>query len=277
MVVGTSAYKDQQEAYPLDKKTLRKVAMRSFFMKGAKNSENVNAIGYAWAMQPALQKIHTNDEDLALSLGQALEWNSVSDLFATFVMGMILSMEAQKADPAVMRGLKTSLSLLLKSLEKIVLYFFLMPLLIGVVYNKTASFQTVFISVYLFVLGLLSVVSRFYLMNLGYKHGVRIFESVMKKKEALKNASEVAGVFAFGAFAVTMTTLFGIGNLFGSSNLTIVTNVFNSYVVIVIGIFGLSMMLLSHYLLVKKQKSITYCGLVCVLACVVFGVLLASF
>ena len=66
MVVGTGAYTNKNEAYPLDNRLLRKVALRSLLVRSGDNAETGESIGWCYAIKPALERIHDNPEDLAL-------------------------------------------------------------------------------------------------------------------------------------------------------------------------------------------------------------------
>ena len=108
MVVGTGAYQDRNEAYPLDKKTLRTIALRSLFSGSSFNGETAHSIGWLWAIEPGLRKIHTNETDLALSMGHNLEYVNGGGFFSSLAMGITLALEQQKADLETIRSVRTA-------------------------------------------------------------------------------------------------------------------------------------------------------------------------
>ena len=117
MVVGITQYTNKNEAFPLDKKTLNQVALRSFMVSASKNSETGEAYGWCHALAPALKKIHENEEDLALSMGHNLEYVETGSFFSTLAMGVVLSLEAQKCDLETIRSVRTTMNVLCNRLS----------------------------------------------------------------------------------------------------------------------------------------------------------------
>ena len=68
MVVGITQYTNKNEAFPLDKKTLNQVALRSFMVSASKNSETGEAYGWCHALAPALKKILHYPWDITLNM-----------------------------------------------------------------------------------------------------------------------------------------------------------------------------------------------------------------
>lgn len=255
MVVGTTPYEDRKEAYPLDKKTLRKTALRSFFMHGSKNGETGTSIGWTWAIAPALAKIHTNENDLSTSLGQNLEYNETSHLFCTLVMGVSLSMEAQKCDPAEIRSVRTSLGLALRSLEKAVVFGFFLPWVLALLDTMISSGSYLAPVIYGAVLLVLTVILRFSLINVGYKQGSRIFEKISHEGERLKKACTIWGVFTIGAFcAVPLMHYYLYGTASGTA-----ANLLSNNTTVFLSLLGVGVTLLLHHLLTRKNWTLGSC------------------
>ena len=59
-------------------------------------------------MLPGLQKIHTNKEDLKASMAHNLDFLNTHPFLVTFVMGIVLSLEQNKADTATIRSVRIS-------------------------------------------------------------------------------------------------------------------------------------------------------------------------
>ena len=92
-------YEDLTPAPQLDQKTLNKMAWRSCFLQASFNYERMQAAGWLYSIIPGLEKIHAdNKEDLELSMEHNLEFFNTHPFLVTFVMGIILSLEQQKAD-----------------------------------------------------------------------------------------------------------------------------------------------------------------------------------
>lgn len=265
MVVGTTLYQDKKEAYPLDKKTLRSIALRSFVMQAGRNSETDSSLGWTWAMAPGLKKIHSNPEDYATSLGQNLEYNDPGTLFPTFVMGVCLALEAQKADPAIIRSVRTSAALAAKSLERVLFALLALPGLAAFL-GSYLSTSYVMLIIYAVVVLLLSVVLRFALISYGYAKGSAAIEKLMTKEEDLKHAARIAGIFMIGAFTVWMSVV--------PSGLETALVVHSYLDRAIPGIIGVLAVLVVHQLLVKKNWSLIGCAVLLLVAGFVIGALL---
>ena len=101
-------YQDLTPAPQLDKKTLNKMVWLSCFLQASFNYERMQACGWLWGMLPGLQKIHTNKEDLKASMAHNLDFLNTHPFLVTFVMGIVLSLEQNKADTATIRSVRIS-------------------------------------------------------------------------------------------------------------------------------------------------------------------------
>lgn len=265
MVVGTTPYQDRKEAYPLDKKTLRSIALRSFFMQAGRNSETDSSTGWTWAIAPGLKKIHTNEQDYATALGQNLEYNDPGTLFPTFVMGVSLALEAQKADPAIIRAVRTSAALAAMSLENALFNILLLPGLFSLLVSALSG-TVVMAAVYAVIVFLLCVILRFSLVSYGYAKGSAAVEKLMAKEDALKHASRIAGIFMIGAIVVC-TSIMPSGL---SSSFTAHAYLDGAFP----GLIGVVAVLLVYHLLVNKNWSLFRCALLLMVVGFIIGALL---
>ena len=99
MASNATHYNNLTPAKPLDKATLNKMVFRSLNLQASFNYERMQAAGWLYCILPGLEKIHgDNKEDLKLSMEHNLEFFNTHPFLVTFVMGIILSLEQQKAD-----------------------------------------------------------------------------------------------------------------------------------------------------------------------------------
>ena len=101
-------YQDLTPAPTLDKKTLNKMVWMSCFLQASFNYERMQACGWLWGMLPGLQKIHTNKEDLKASMAHNLDFLNTHPFLVTFVMGIVLSLEQNKADTSTIGSVRIS-------------------------------------------------------------------------------------------------------------------------------------------------------------------------
>lgn len=252
VVVGTGVYKNTDEAYPLDKKTLGKVALRSLLAASAKNAETGESIGWAWSLAPALKKIHTDEEDLALAMGHHLEYVNASSPLATLAMGAVLALEQQKADPQTIRSVRTALSAGTDGIGLSMFRLLLVPLL-GVIGCSMAANGSIAGVILMIVLcALITIGLRMALINYGYARGVRAAESLIKHAEELKHASSIAGVFMLGALTVVLASQLNFSAAFAGSDGVIGLNELLTFVLP--GLAGLCALVCAYQLAVKKNR-----------------------
>lgn len=274
MVVGITQYTNKNEAFPLDKKTLNQVALRSFMVSASKNSETGEAYGWCHALAPALKKIHENEEDLALSMGHNLEYVETGSFFSTLAMGVVLSLEAQKCDLETIRSVRTTMNVLCNSLSHALFNLMILSTIAIACIPGANNGNVASVAVFALAAMILTVVLRFVLIKVGYAQGTKIMEKLMKKKEDLAQASKIMGGFTVGGLIVLATKHIGTSNTLvsavqSSSLSSVASNILNA----VPACIGLVCTYVFYYLLTKKNYSITKCvGIVVLIGCIMIAI-----
>lgn len=274
MVVGITQYTNKNEAFPLDKKTLNQVALRSFMVSASKNSETGEAYGWCHALAPALKKIHENEEDLALSMGHNLEYVETGSFFSTLAMGVVLSLEAQKCDLETIRSVRTTMNVLCNSLSHALFNLMILSTIAIACIPGANNGNVAGVAVFALAAMILTVVLRFVLIKVGYAQGTKIMEKLMKKKEDLAQASKIMGGFTVGGLIVLATKHIGTSNTLvsavqSSSLSSVASNILNA----VPACIGLVCTYVFYYLLTKKNSSITKCvGIVVLIGCIMIAI-----
>lgn len=274
MVVGITQYTNKNEAFPLDKKTLNQVALRSFMVSASKNSETGEAYGWCHALAPALKKIHENEEDLALSMGHNLEYVETGSFFSTLAMGVVLSLEAQKCDLETIRSVRTTMNVLCNSLSHALFNLMILSTIAIACIPGANNGNVAGVTVFALAAMILTVVLRFVLIKVGYAQGTKIMEKLMKKKEDLAQASKIMGGFTVGGLIVLATKHIGTSNTLvsavqSSSLSSVASNILNA----VPACIGLVCTYVFYYLLTKKNYSITKCvGIVVLIGCIMIAI-----
>lgn len=274
MVVGITQYTNKNEAFPLDKKTLNQVALRSFMVSASKNSETGEAYGWCHALAPALKKIHENEEDLALSMGHNLEYVETGSFFSTLAMGVVLSLEAQKCDLETIRSVRTTMNVLCNSLSHALFNLMILSTIAIACIPGANNGNVVGVAVFALAAMLLTVVLRFVLIKVGYAQGTKIMEKLMKKKEDLAKASKIMGGFTVGGLIVLATKHVSASNAFVSAvQSSSLSSVASSVLNAVPACIGLVCTYVFYYLLTKKNYSITKCvGIVVLIGCIMIAI-----
>ena len=248
MVVGLGKYKDKSEAYPLDKATLNKVALRSILTPFSENSETASSIGWSFAIDPALRKIHTNEEDLSLALGHNLEYVKARTCLAPLAMGAVLAMEQEKADLETIRSTRLAIS---SACEGFGLSYY--ALVIGtLLLNFIQKNNTVAIGIGVALL-VLDVIIRLISIRIGYKHAAKIASGLSRKGDRGLNAFKTLGVIMIGALVVYGSLL--MKNTINPQTLNIDINYINPFI-------SLGVIYLLYTLLTKKNFSMGKCVLI---------------
>lgn len=274
MVVGITQYTNKNEAFPLDKKTLNQVALRSFMVSASKNSETGEAYGWCHALAPALKKIHENEEDLALSMGHNLEYVETGSFFSTLAMGVVLSMEAQKCDLETIRSVRTTMNVLCNSLSHALFNLMILSTIAIACIPGANNGNVAGVTVFALAAMILTVVLRFVLIKVGYAQGTKIMEKLMKKKEDLAQASKIMGGFTVGGLIVLATKHIGTSNtLVSAVQSSSLSSVASSVLNAVPACIGLVCTYVFYYLLTKKNYSITKCvGIVVLIGCIMIAI-----
>ena len=206
MVVGIAKYRQTNEAFPLDKKVLNKIALRSLLAGASENNETGSSLGWTWAIAPGLAKIHEDEDDLALAMGHNLEFVSCTSPFSTLAMGIVLALEQQKADPQTIRGVRTAASLAAESIGTAIFKWILIPLTVVALVRFGLESNIAGIAVYAAVLLVASILLRFRMLYYGYSRGTRAAESLIRQKDSLEKAARIAGVCMLGAAVVLFSS-----------------------------------------------------------------------
>lgn len=249
-------YKDLSHASALDQGTLNKMAMRSLFLQGSFNYERMQAAGWLYGILPGLKKIHTNKDDLAASMSHNLEFFNTHPFLVTFVMGIVLSMEQQKADIATIRAVRVAAMGPLGGIGDAIFWFTLVPIAAGISANMALSGSMIAPFLFLAIFNVVQFGIRYWLMNWSYKFGTSAIGMLTANAKEFTRAASILGVIVVGS----MASLFG-----GTTTSWVIANGESPMVIqtILDGIMPkmipLALTLFFYYLIAKKNWSAVKC------------------
>lgn len=249
-------YKDLNHGAKLDQSTLNKMAMRSLYLQGSFNYERMQAAGWLFGILPGLKKIHTNKEDLAASMSHNLEFFNTHPFLVTFVMGIVLSLEQQKADIATIRAVRVAAMGPLGGIGDAIFWFTLVPIAAGISANMALDGSMIAPFVFLAIFNVVQFGIRFWLMNWSYKFGTNAIGMLTANAKEFTRAASILGVIVVGS----MASLFG-----GTTTSWVIPNGEAPMVIqtILDGIMPkmipLALTLLFYYLIAKKNWSAVKC------------------
>ena len=192
-------YKDQTPSQPLDKKTLNKMALRSMFLQASFNYERMQAGGWLWGILPGLKKIHTNKDDLAASMSHNLEFFNTHPFLVTLVMGIILSLEQNKADIPTIRAVRVAAMGPLGGIGDALFWLTLVPITAGITAQMSIDGSIAGPIIFLLVFNIAQFAVRFFLMHWSYKMGTSAIDILTSNAKEFTRAASILGVFVVGS------------------------------------------------------------------------------
>ena len=260
-MVSSTTYKDLTPAKPLDKSTLNRMAVKSMMLQASFNYERMQACGWLWSILPGLEKIHTNKEDLAASMGHNLEFFNTHPFLVTFVMGIVLSMEQQKADINTIRAVRVAAMGPLGGIGDALFWFTLVPVTAGITANLAIGSASAAPSIagpimYFIITFGVEMVLRFFLMHWSYALGTSAITVLTAHATEFTHAASMLGVFVVGALTCNYgATTLGMEIPNGESAI-VVQDLLNS---ILPAMLPLALTLMCYFLIKKKGWSAIKC------------------
>ena len=199
MESNVTHYNDLTPAQQLDKKTLNKMVWRSFNLQASFNYERMQAGGWLYSILPGLEKIHTNKEDLSISMQHNLEFFNTHPFLVNFVMGIVLSLEQQKADIQTIRAVRVAAMGPLGGIGDAIFWFTLVPITAGITANMAINGSLAGPILFLLIFNIVQFALRFFLMNWSYKLGTTAIELLTSNAKEFTRSASMLGVFVVGA------------------------------------------------------------------------------
>ena len=191
-------YQDLTPAPQLDKKTLNKMVWLSCFLQASFNYERMQACGWLWSMLPGLQKIHTNKEDLKASMAHNLDFLNTHPFLVTFVMGIVLSLEQNKADTQTIRSVRISAAGPLGGIGDALFWLTLVPITAGLTANMAMERNILGAILFLIIFNVVQFIVRFGLMYWSYGLGTKAVTMLTSNAKEFTRAASILGIFVVG-------------------------------------------------------------------------------
>ena len=195
-----TSYNNLTPAADLDKKTLNKMVWRSLNLQGSFNYERMQAAGWLYGILPGLLAIHGEDtDDLKTSMAHNLEFFNTHPFLVTFVMGIILSLEQQKADINTIRAVRVAAMGPLGGIGDAIFWFTLVPIAAGICSNMAINGSVMGPIMFLLIFNAVQFAVRFFLMHWSYNLGTKAIELLTANAKEFTRAASLLGVFIVGA------------------------------------------------------------------------------
>lgn len=194
-----TSYKDRNHAKKLDKATLNKIAWKSMMLQASFNYERMQAAGWLWSILPGLEKIHTNKEDLSTSMTHNLEFFNTHPFLVTFVAGIVLSLEEEKADINTIRAIRVAAMGPLGGIGDALFWFTLVPVTAGITAQWAIDGNILGPIIYFIITFGVQMALRLGLMHWSYNLGSKAVAILTKNAKEFTHAASMLGVFVVGA------------------------------------------------------------------------------
>lgn len=199
MAFNKSHYNNLTPAERVSRKALNKMVWRSLFLQASFNYERMQAGGWLWGMLPGLEEIHTDKDDLSSSMQHNLEFFNTHPFLVTFVMGIVLSMEQQKADINSIRAVRVAAMGPLGGIGDALFWFTLVPITAGITANMAISGSLFGPILFLLIFNGVQFALRFFLMYWSYDLGAKAIELLTANAKEFTRAASILGIFIVGA------------------------------------------------------------------------------
>ena len=200
-------YQDLTPAAQLDNKTLNKMVWMSCFLQASFNYERMQAFGWLWGILPGLQKIHTNKEDLKASMAHNLDFLNTHPFLVTFVMGIVLSLEQNKADTQTIRSVRISAAGPLGGIGDALFWLTLVPITAGITANMALNNKSIIGAIlFLAIFNAVQFAIRYFLMHWSYNLGTKAVTMLTSNAKEFTRAASILGIFTVGALIANYGT-----------------------------------------------------------------------
>ena len=202
-----NTYSNTTPGAQLDKKTLNKMAWRSIYLQGSFNFERMQSAGWLYGILPGLEKIHTDKDDLALAMSHNLDFFNTHPFLVTFVMGIVLSLEQQKADITTIRAVRVAAMGPLGGIGDAIFWMTLLPITAGICANFANSGGAMGLVgpvLFLVIWNAAQFGIRYWLMHWSYNLGTSAIGALTKNAKEFTHAATLLGVLVVGALISNM-------------------------------------------------------------------------
>ena len=202
--MASNTYTNLTPAASLDKKTLNKMVWRSCNLQGSFNYERMQANGWLYSILPGLIAIHGEDsEDLKISMGHNLEFFNTHPFLVTFVMGIVLSLEQQKADPATISAVRIAAAGPLGGIGDAIFWMTMLPIAASIGAGMALNGSLLGPILFLIIYNAVQFGLRFGLMYWSYNMGSSAISVLTANAKEFSHAAAMLGVFVVGAMTCT--------------------------------------------------------------------------
>lgn len=183
----------------LSKKDINQLAWWSLMLQHNFNYERYQGTGFGAALAPTLAKIYGDDkEGLAEALKEHTKFFNSSPPFVPFIMGVVCSMEEDRAPRDAINAVKNSLFPPIAGIGDAVVWYTALPLAAGVGGSIAANGSFFGVVVFLLILGAVNCL-HWPSAHLGYNLGTKAIDLLGEKINTVATAASMVGCTVLGS------------------------------------------------------------------------------
>lgn len=253
----------------LTKKDITKMGLYSIIEQSAFSFERMQAPGFTLSMLPAFKKIYGDSkEDLSEFMTYNMQFINTEPHMATFLMGLILSMEEAGEDRQMIEGIRNGLFGPLAGLGDALFWFTLLPIS-AAISCSLAQDGSVLGPILYIAIWFVAAISRIWFARFGYSLGVRAVSKITESTKYLTKAAGILGVIVVGGLIPSYITFqFSDTLKYGLGEGTTVQSIFDN---ILPNVLPLAFVFLIYWMFKKKNANV----LAIILGIIGFGILLS--
>lgn len=233
----------------LTKQDITNMGWLSMILQLGFNYERMQAMGFCYTMAPFFKKIYgDNKEELAAAMTDNIDFFNTEMHMATFLNGLILSLEEAGEDRELIRNIKNGLFGPLAGLGDAIFWFTLLPISAAISVSLNRQGSPLGPIVYM-IIHFIGAVSRIPLGHLGYNLGTNAISVIRDNATTITKAAGVLGVMVVGALIPDYVG-FSFPETFVIFDVVQVQGIFDT---IIPNILPLGFVLFLYYLVTKKN------------------------
>ncbi len=271
-------YQDNSTQNVITKSDLNKMTWRSLFLQASFNYERMQACGWLYGLSPALKKIHTNKKDLSDSMKDHMEFFNTHPFLVTFIMGLVTAMEESKQDRSTIRAVKVATMGPLGGIGDALFWLTALPICVGIGASMGRDGNIAGPFIFLVLFNVLHFFLRFFLMDYGYKTGVKAVANMKEQAAKISHAAAIIGLTVVGGLIASMvnlktTMVLEVGAAVGESAVRVQEQVLDA---VMPNMLGLGYTFLMYFLLKKGWSPIKLIGLTVIIGILAKGIELVT-
>lgn len=196
-----------------DKKIINRIFWRSFTVFASRaGATKTHAPGFMYSVMPALDEYYKdNPQGHKEAMMRHTTWYNITQNVATFVMGLVASMEKKAAkdpnfDPESIVAIKTSLMGPLYGIGDSIFWGVLRVIAAGIGISLASQGSILGPILFLLIYNIPSILTRYYLTYMGFTVGDTFISDMYKSgsMELLNKAASTLGLMMIGCMTATM-------------------------------------------------------------------------